>query len=221
MRRAMLAALVVAAASAVFMVPSVGAEAGTETTYVVVYDAGASPAAARAAVAAAGGRIVREQKAIGVASVVSSNRRFAAEVSAAKAVYGAARNRPIGYAPPTARPKRFQLESERGGALGTSRAARARSSQAPEVAGDPLTGLQWDMQMIHATPDGSYAEQKGTPEVAVGVMDTGIDGSHPDIAPNFDYSLSRNFTEDIPAIDGACENPGPDPCKDPNNVDED
>ena len=32
----------------------------------------------------------------------------------------------------------------------------------------------------------------------VGIIDTGVDGTHPDIAPNFDAALSRNFTVDIP-----------------------
>ena len=30
----------------------------------------------------------------------------------------------------------------------------------------------------------------------VGIIDTGIDASHPDIAPNFNAALSRNFTVD-------------------------
>ena len=38
----------------------------------------------------------------------------------------------------------------------------------------------------------------------VGVVDTGIQGDHPDIAPNFDAALSRNFTSDDPVIDGSC-----------------
>ena len=53
-------------------------------------------------------------------------------------------------------------------------------------------------------------------------MDTGVDGTHPDIAPNFDRSLSRNFTVDNsdPGIDdGPCEHPRS--CVDPNDVDED
>ena len=32
----------------------------------------------------------------------------------------------------------------------------------------------------------------------------GLDPTHPDIAPNFSNSLSRNFTEDLPVIDGPC-----------------
>ena len=37
-----------------------------------------------------------------------------------------------------------------------------------------------------------------TSGVRVGILDTGVDGTHPDIAPNFDAALSRNFTTDIP-----------------------
>jgi subtilisin family serine protease len=52
-------------------------------------------------------------------------------------------------------------------------------------------------------------------------MDTGVDGSHPDIAPNFDRFLSRNFTRDNsePTVDdGPCEHPS---CVDPNDEDDD
>ena len=52
----------------------------------------------------------------------------------------------------------------------------------------------------------------------VGIIDTGIDATHPDLAANFDAALSQNFTTDIPAIDGPCEFARP-VCKDPANVD--
>ena len=56
----------------------------------------------------------------------------------------------------------------------------------------------------------------------VGVIDTGIDGTHPDIAPNFNRALSRNFVTDIPdttaTVDGPCEFSG---CKDPVDQDDD
>src|SRR4029079_15559976 len=60
-------------------------------------------------------------------------------------------------------------------------------------------------------------KQPGDRGVLVGVLDTGIDGTHPDIAPNFDAGLSRNFTTDIPEIDGPCEHAG---CVDPANEDD-
>jgi subtilisin family serine protease len=78
------------------------------------------------------------------------------------------------------------------------------------------------MRMLGATPDGSYRIERGNHTVVVGIIDTGVDGRHPDIAPNFDAALSRNFVTDIPKdsaggmLDGPCEHPT---CRDP--VDED
>jgi subtilisin family serine protease len=194
---------------------------GTATQYVVVYKSGASKAAARAAIKAAGGRIVRENRDIGVATVVSRNPAFITESSAARSVYGAARNRPVGRVAPMTRQK-FDPAS----VLATKRAVRnsrraSRFGYAHHKRGpEPLAGLQWDMQMIHATTDGSYKKERGSRKVLVGVIDTGIDGNHPDIAPNFNRELSRNFTTDIPLIDGDCAVEPDHSCNDPNDVDE-
>ena len=51
----------------------------------------------------------------------------------------------------------------------------------------------------------------------VGIIDSGIDGNHPDLRANFDRALSRNFATDIPLIDGPCEVPS---CVDPVDVDD-
>jgi subtilisin family serine protease len=48
-------------------------------------------------------------------------------------------------------------------------------------------------------------------------MDTGVQADHPDIHPNFDRTLSRNFVTDIPAIDGPCEHAS---CVDPIGEDD-
>jgi subtilisin family serine protease len=64
----------------------------------------------------------------------------------------------------------------------------------------------------------------GSRQVLVGVIDTGIDGKHPDIAANFDRELSRNFVTDKPkddngeTLDGPCEAKD---CKDPVDEDDD
>jgi len=181
--------------------------------YVVVYKQGASDQAARAAIAGAGGKIVSENTDIGVATVRSSDAGFAADVAASAAIVGATTNQAIGKAPRDA-VKRDAIEKDVG-------AVRGSAFGGPVVGGDPLAGLQWDMQMIHATPQGSYARQQGSKAVRVGVLDTGIDASHPDIAPNFDARLSRNFTVDDPTIDGACDTDPDGSCEDPANVDED
>jgi subtilisin family serine protease len=60
----------------------------------------------------------------------------------------------------------------------------------------------------------------GNHDVLVGIIDTGIDASHPDLAPNFNADLSRNFTTDIPLIDGPCNQEPDHSCQDPPDVDE-
>jgi subtilisin family serine protease len=230
MKKVLFVAVAVAAA-AVTGVLSVGSDAGSDarpTRYVVLYSPHAS-AAMKAAVVQARGRVLEANNRVGVATVISANPRFLSQASAARAIQGVAHNRPVG----TAGPRRAKLRPKFSEEFQQSLRKASRGQKlAPQRTGrgylhhrsaEPLAGLQWDMQMIHATVDGSYARQRGNPKVLVGVIDTGIDGSHPDIAPNFSRSLSRNFTTDIPndplgnVIDGPCEFPG---CVDPNDHDD-
>ena len=48
-------------------------------------------------------------------------------------------------------------------------------------------------------------DRAGDRRVTVGVLDTGVDASNPDIAPNFNWALSRNFAPDLTDVDGPCE----------------
>src|SRR5215212_2394048 len=185
----------------------------TSREYIVLYEQDASNAAARAAIADAGGRVVDVNTAIGTATVRTDNPAFSSEVAESDAVVGATTNRVIGEAPRDV-VKRDAIEKD----VGT--AGRGDLGRAFPGA-DPLAPLQWDMQMIHATPEGSYAREQGSKAVRVGILDTGVDASHPDIAPNFDGRLSRNFTVDDPSIDGACDTDPDGSCEDPANVDED
>ncbi|MEP6463320.1 MAG: S8 family serine peptidase [Frankiaceae bacterium] len=181
----------------------------------MLYAVGAGSSAARAAVVSAGGTVVRDNVKVGYAIVRSADASFADRVAKESALGGAARNRPIGYAP-TNRPKGKDLER-----LASARTFRTGTSKAVQQGGviaDPLADRQWDMPQIGATPGGSYAVQPGSKKVMVGVIDTGIDGTHPDIKANFDAQDSRNFTTDIPSLDGPCEFAG---CKDPANWDDD
>jgi subtilisin family serine protease len=69
--------------------------------------------------------------------------------------------------------------------------------------GEPLGPCQWDMALINASEDGSYQYATGA-DVTVGVIDSGVDFNHPDIAPNLDIGLSCSFIyDDTPTADPA------------------
>ncbi|GAA1591832.1 MULTISPECIES: S8 family peptidase [Kribbella] len=53
---------------------------------------------------------------------------------------------------------------------------------------DPREGEQWDMQQIKA--DQAHAVTDGSRSVLVGINDSGVDDTHPDLAPNFDAADS-------------------------------
>jgi subtilisin family serine protease len=217
MRRRIITGAVVALVAGALIGPvptAVASSDGRLREYVVLYRDGVSSAEGRAAVEAAGGRVVDEIASIGVARVTTRNASFVRDATGEAAIAGVSRNRVVGYSDPALRQKVDEVE-----ALGPARAARS-ARVAVTADAEPLADLQWGMDMIHATADGSHAVQPGDPQVLVGIIDTGIDGSHPDIAPNFDAALSRNFTTDIPLIDGPCNQEPDRSCSDPADVDE-
>jgi subtilisin family serine protease len=65
--------------------------------------------------------------------------------------------------------------------------------------------------------DLARAVNAGDSRVLVGILDSGIDASHPDLAGQLAPGLSRNFVIDIPLIDGPCEVPS---CIDPPTADD-
>ena len=163
----------------------------TETTYVVLTAAGQSLDAARAAVESAGGTVVRVNSDIGMLTVTAANANFADETRAA-GVGGVARDRIVGEAPVDTATNRDDVEKLTAQRAATRGSSPEHSKAAPTD--EPLADLQWDMKMIGATSAGSYSVQPGRRAVTVGIIDTGVDGTHPDIAPNFNADLSRNFT---------------------------
>jgi lantibiotic leader peptide-processing serine protease len=183
--------------------------------YVVAYADGASAAAARAAIKAAGGTILKENTRVGVATVKSSKADFIAAAGRQSALVGAARNQPIGKAPSGGADKDSAERLTAAERAAVKRAAGGADHRNPNQ--EPLADKQWDMRMIDATPSGSYRVNQGRRGVMVGIIDTGVDGSHPDIKPNFNRALSRNFTTDIPLVDGPCEHPS---CVDPADEDD-
>ncbi|MEV0619915.1 S8 family serine peptidase [Nonomuraea sp. NPDC050404] len=203
-----------------------GQAAQPEAEYLVFHDYG-KQGEAQAAVERAGGVTVSAETKLGyLMAAGSGDGGFEEAVGRDRAVVGVAPDRRIGFA--TARRSTAAAAPETAASGSDTAASSGRTSVFPDEQsftkrrGDPLTGSQWDMRMIGA--DRAHAKAPGTKQVLVGVIDTGVDGKHPDIAPNFNRELSRNFVTDRPkdeygeTLDGACEAEG---CKDPADVDDD
>jgi lantibiotic leader peptide-processing serine protease len=208
------AALVIPAwpAAAVSSEDPPGALAGGE--FVVSFSG--TPEAATSAIADAGGTVKDVTSQVGVALVTAPDGAFLDKVRAGTGIRGAARNHSVGLGR-QGMPHRYsgeRLDAAERAQAGDAGKAGSLSTNGPGA--EPLSDLQWNMDMIDATPDGAWEKATGK-GVDVGIMDTGIDARHPDIAPNFDAKRSRNFTTDIPDIDGPCEYKD---CKDPANVDD-
>jgi subtilisin family serine protease len=82
----------------------------------------------------------------------------------------------------------------------------------PVQTADPLEGVQWDMQQIRAPA--AHDIEAGSRLVDVGILDSGIDGRHPDFAvagggTNVDCARGRDF---VPVGGPGIGNP--DPCTD-------
>jgi len=145
------------------------AVAGSSQTYLVLYKGNA---VAADAIAKAGGTLVASYNAIGVAVARSSSASFAADVRKDNHVEGAAAT--AGFA--------TRLDGE------VNAADNAAAPNVPATDSDSLSGLQWDMIQMH-TPE-AHAITGGSPSVVVGDIDTGLDYTHPDLAPNVDFANS-------------------------------
>jgi hypothetical protein len=149
--------------------------------------ANGSTSAISALIASAGGTVVNNlSRQIGVLTVQSASPLFAKVLSASPLV----------------------------DSVGNDFAVRMYENPAPEPSADPLEPQQWDMRQIR-TEQAHATTQAGLPSVDVGVLDSGIDGRHPDFqkggVSNVDCARGRNSLAALP--------PGvaigtPDPCTD-------
>lgn len=149
------------------------------------------------AVRAADGVVVQTWPQIGVVVAHSTNGDFRADVldgafGSAVAAVGPTRTVPVlGGTPPA--------DTTPGAPHKKTYAALDRHSQVAqdeattEVAPDPDESKQWDMVQIHA--DQAHQVTDGSRNVVVGDLDSGIDDTHPDLAPNFDAADSVNCTD--------------------------
>ncbi|MYR63963.1 S8 family serine peptidase [Streptomyces sp. SID625] len=167
----------------------------TSLSYVVNVRPGYGvPAQVRKAIGKAGGTIVTSYDRIGVVVVHSANPDFARTVRTVRGVEsaGATRTAPL--------PAQSTTDTGTPTPLTAAQLAGARSRAA--AGQDPLEPLQWDLPAIKA--DKAHQKTLGSSRVTVGVIDTGVDDTHPDIAPNFDRRASVNCVTGKPdTADGA------------------
>jgi subtilisin family serine protease len=192
-------------------VVAIGADDGAQAEYTVVAETGASAADVERAIRAAGGTVTGRNAAFGTYQAMGPATGFIEAVSASSLVVGAVGQRPIGRIPDAAlaKPSDAEVEQIHEGNPGGPRHGGSTAGM------DPLDALAWGLGMVKS--DLAREVNAGDNRVLVGILDSGIDGSHPDLAGQLETSLSRNFTEDIPAIDGACEFAT---CVDPPNWDD-
>ena len=158
-------AVTLGAGLALIGVPAPVAAAGPETSYLVLAPQGNGTAKAAARVAAADGTVVAAYDKIGVLVARSSAPDFATRVAGA-GVESVASTAGLGTA----------LDEDETVEVPAADVVRA----AGDPTAEPLYGQQWDMDMIRVPQ--AHAVTGGSPSVVVGVLDSGISSSHPDLA---------------------------------------
>jgi subtilisin family serine protease len=181
------ACVFVAAASAAAIVTS----SALAQNYIVLYKSQSVPANAAQTISAAGGTLVHSYGQIGVAVASSGSEAFRQNLLSDSRIANAAST--SGFA--------TQLE---GNVTDAAAAPLADIVGIPAPGSDNLSGLQWDMDQIHS-PE-ARAIEGGSPSVVVGDIDTGLDYTHPDLAPNVDFAKSASCVGGVPDTNPAAWN---------------
>ncbi|MEJ8656385.1 MULTISPECIES: S8 family peptidase [Streptomyces] len=174
---------------------------GPKLSYVVNTDGGHSTVAkVKRAVEKAGGTVVTAYDQIGVIVVHSQNPDFAQQIRTVKGVAsaGATRTNPLVPQQDNA------IEAEQPLTAAQAKAAAAKATDEQ----DPLEPLQWDLPAIKA--DKAHQRSLGSSKVTVAVLDSGVDDTHPDIAPNFDRRASANCVSGVPVTENDAWRPAAD-----------
>ena len=197
MKTRWLSTFLVLAMLLIAIVPGAGAasvqqpySAGAAQTYIVLYKAQSVSSDAATVIANAGGSLVYSYKEIGVVIARSDNTFFRANLLNDSRVGGASATTNFGT----------QLSDD----LNASDNTPAPAVNTPAPGSDTLSGLQWDMDQIHA-PE-ARAITGGSPSVTVGDIDTGLDFTHPDLAANVDFANSVSCIGGVPNTDPAAWN---------------
>src|SRR3954449_5343239 len=179
-----LARLLVVLAAFVVVSGVFGATANAQN-FIVLYKQSAVPADAASSMQKAGGSLVYSYSQIGVVIASSNSASFRDSLLKDNRVENAS-----GTAAYVTRLNDVDTSDAGGGG------STGDLPNLPATDGDTLSPLQWDMRQIH-TPQ-AHAITGGSPAVLVGDIDTGIDFTHPDLAPNIDIANSANCVSGAP-----------------------
>lgn len=161
---------------ALVLVAAPGAAADAESqSYLVLANGNALPANLEAKIEDAGGTLTDTIPEVGIAVASSSNSRFAAQLDRAAGIRSVATNLNVEWVAP--------VEQVAVDATGN-----------PPTSGDDdfFFDLQWGHDAVDA-PEAWAAGARGA-GARVAVLDTGFDLDHPDLAPNINMALSKDFT---------------------------
>ncbi|MGH3812147.1 MAG: S8 family peptidase [Pseudonocardiaceae bacterium] len=153
--------------------------AGPLLRYVALFDVETPEPRAAQAIRAACGTSIAYYPQIGVAVATSAEPGFAARFGAARA-YSA-------QAEALAAPQRAPLTNPKEDDTTVPRTADRLPAAAQTLSID-RSAEQWGMELIHAPQ--ARAINRGNPEVLVGVLDSGVDATHPDLAAAVDPARS-------------------------------
>lgn len=172
--------------------PASSAAEGEVMSYVVNTAAGAAKVAkAETAVRTAGGVVIQTWPEIGVVVAHSKSATFATDVrlqptSKAITSAGPTRTAPV---PASETPIATAAKSSGARSLARQTFEQRQGVSTATRAADPMEADQWDMNQIRAD-----IASDGSRRVTVGVLDSGIDDTHPDLAPNIDSKDSVGCT---------------------------
>jgi subtilisin family serine protease len=168
--------------------PATSESAGALTassTYLVSFAGGQIPANAAAIVGAAGGALVARYTNVGLVLARASSSGFAQALRADARVAAVGASRAVSSTIDIVKAEKMAAHP-------------VKPQRAP--GSDPLSNRQWDMDQIHAPA--ARAINAGKKSVLVGVLDSGIDVTHPDLAGQVDMAASASCV-------GGVANPDP------------
>jgi len=168
--------------------------------HLVLFDAGTGEDAARAEIGLACGALSGYYPEVAVAVATSADSAFADRIGRDRA-YSAQSEALTGAEPPArppvARlPRAVGVQSMSFVAANASVAGAASVTGAPETGTADRTGEQWDMDLISA--DAAHEIERGGADVLVGVLDSGVDADHPELAAALDRSASAGCLTGMP-----------------------